>query len=97
MARRLFVVEDTFCIKGRGLVLLPGIIPEGEERFRAGDPILIKRPDGSCLESTIGGIEMLLGSPPKPRKDYVILLHGLGKDDVPIGSEAWSVNTDCGT
>ena len=36
MGRRLFVVEDTFTIKGRGQVLVPGILPEGDECFRAG-------------------------------------------------------------
>ena len=30
MARRLFIVEDTFSIKGRGLVSVPGILTEGE-------------------------------------------------------------------
>jgi hypothetical protein len=49
MARRLFVVEDTFLIQGRGLVPVPGIIPQGEERFTVGDSILLLRPDGSCL------------------------------------------------
>ena len=47
MARRLFVVEDTFLIKGRGLVPVPGVVPQGEERFRVGDLVVIKRPDGS--------------------------------------------------
>jgi hypothetical protein len=92
MARRLFIVEDTFSIKGRGLVPVPGILPVGEERFRIGDPILLKRPDGSFLEWKIGGIEMILCSPPKPRHDVVILLKDLGKDDLPIGSEVWSVD-----
>jgi hypothetical protein len=94
MARRLFIVEDTFSIKGRGLVPVPGILPEGEERFRVGDPILLRRPDGSCLEWRIGGIEMILCSPPKPRHDVVILLKNLGKDDLPIGSEVWSVDQE---
>ena len=44
MGRLLFVVEDRFLIKGRGLVPVPGIVPQGEECFRAGDPILLKRP-----------------------------------------------------
>ena len=55
MARRLLVVEDSFFIKGRGLVLVPGIIPDGKERFGVGDSLSVKRPDGSCLEWKIGG------------------------------------------
>jgi hypothetical protein len=90
MARCLFVVEDTFFIKGRGLLPVPGIVPQGDERFRVGDPILLKRPDGSCLESTIGGIEMINVTPPRPTRDVVILLKDLTKEDVPIGTEVWS-------
>ena len=87
MARCLFKVEDTFLITGRGLVLVPGIVPIGEERFRAGDPLLLKRPDGSELTTTIGGLEMLC---PNPRRDVIIMLKGFTKEDVPIGTEIWS-------
>ena len=92
MARCLFTVEDTFSIKGRGLVPVPGIVPQGEERFRVGDSIIIRRPDGSHLESTIGGIEMISVTPPRPKNDVVILLKNLSKEDVPIGSEVWSTD-----
>ncbi len=92
MARRLFVVEDAFFIKGRGLVPVPGIVPVDDERYRVGDPILLKRPDGSCLEWTIGGIEMIDCTPPRQTDDAIILLRGLNKEDVPVGSEVWSVD-----
>jgi translation elongation factor EF-Tu-like GTPase len=90
MARLLFTVEDTFMIEGRGLVPLPGIVPQGDEQFRVGDPISLKRPDGSEIEWTIGGLELL--SPPPPQHYVVVLLKGLSKDDVPIGTEIWSVD-----
>jgi translation elongation factor EF-Tu-like GTPase len=93
MARRLFIVEDAFFIKGRGLVTVPGIVPEGDERFRVGDPILLKRPDGSRLEWTIGGLEMIHCTPRRQTDDVFILLKGLNKEDVPVGSEVWSVHT----
>jgi hypothetical protein len=90
MARHLFTVEDTFLIEGRGLVPTPGIVPQGDERFRVGDPIRLKRPDGSEIEWQIGGLEFIC---PPPRQDeVVILLKGLGKNDVPIGTEVWSVD-----
>ena len=41
MGRLLFTVEERFVIKGRGLVPLPGMVPEGREIFRLGDPILV--------------------------------------------------------
>jgi hypothetical protein len=90
MARRLFIVEDTFIIKGRGLVPVPGIVPQGEERFRVGDPILLQRPDGSSLAWQIGGLELICGGP--PRDDVVVLLKGLDKEAVPVGTEVWSVD-----
>jgi hypothetical protein len=90
MARHLFTVEDTFIIEGRGLVPIPGIVPQGNERFKVGDAIRLKRPDGSEIEWQIGGLELLC---PPPRKDeVVILLKGLGNDEVPIGTEFWSVD-----
>jgi hypothetical protein len=90
MARRLFIVEDTFVIKGRGLVPVPGIVPQGEERFRVGDAILLMRPDGSSFAWQIGGLELISGGP--PRDDVVVLLKGLGTEDVPVGTEVWSVD-----
>ncbi len=92
MARVLFTVEDTFSIKGRGLVPIPGILCQAEERFRVGDPLLLIRPDGSSLEWKIGGIELINCSPPRPKNEVVILLRGLSKDDVPIDTQVWSVH-----
>jgi hypothetical protein len=88
MPRRLFTVSDTFFIRGRGLVPVSGIIPVGDERFRAGDPLLLKRPDGSEVRTTIGCLEIL---DPNPTNQVVVLLKGLSKEDVPVGTEVWSV------
>jgi hypothetical protein len=89
MSRCLFVVEDTFTIKGRGLVLLPGILPEGDECFRVGDPILLRRPDGAATPTRIAGLELLH---PNPRCDVVIMLKEFDKAVVPVGTEVWSVD-----
>jgi len=91
MARRLFTVEDRFYIDGRGLIPVPGIVPEHGERYRVGDPIELRRPDGSVLRTRIGGIEMI--NPTPQRSDTIILLRECTKDDVPVGTEVWSV--DC--
>ena len=87
MARRLFTVEATFAVRGRGLVLVPGIIPEEDERFRVGDRITLRRPDGSSIGTRIGGLELL---DPNPRHDVVIMLKESAKEDVPVGTEVWS-------
>jgi hypothetical protein len=85
-----FVVEDSFCIKGRGLILVPGIVARPEERFRIGDPIEGRRPDGTIVPSRIDGMERF--TPPLPDSAQPILLKNLGKDDVPVGTEIWSVD-----
>ncbi|MGO9112146.1 MAG: CPCC family cysteine-rich protein [Thermoguttaceae bacterium] len=90
MSRHLFTVEDVFLIEGRGIVPVPGIVPQGDERFGIGDPIRLKRPDGSEIAWQIGGLELL--SPLPPNKDVCVLLKGLSKGDVPIGTEIWSMN-----
>ena len=92
MARLLFTIEDTFFILGRGLVPFPGIVPVRNERFRIGDPLLLKRPNGRTVMSRIAGIEMM--NPPLPNFAVVVLLKELTKNDVPIGTEVCSVDRD---
>jgi hypothetical protein len=92
MARRLFTVEDVFEIRGRGLlmtVLVPGIVPEGGERFRIGDPIILLKPDGSSMSVKIGFLEQIH---PNPRHELSIVLNEVSKENVPIGTEVWSVD-----
>lgn len=91
MPRRLFTVADSFRIEGRGLFLVPGIVPEDDERFRVGDPLLLKRPDGSELRTVVGSLEL---TTPNPNHEVVVNLKGLGKEDVPTGTEVWSVADD---
>ena len=88
MSRLLFTVTDTFVIRGRGLVLFPGIAPTENERFRLGDPLQLKRPDGSIIQAEIAGFEY---PTPNPRREIAIMLKGINKDDVPVGTEVWSI------
>jgi hypothetical protein len=86
----LFIVEDTFWIKGRGLILVPGLSAQRDEVIRIGDPLLLTRPDGSTIVSQIRGIEMIIGT---NRRDGIpILVADLCKDHVPIGTKVWSVD-----
>jgi hypothetical protein len=91
MARLLFRVTEVFTVQTRGIVLLPKLNFVGDERFRVGDPLLLKRPDGTEIDTTIGAVELLkpVGQPCEP----VIMLTELGKQDVPIGTEVWSVDS----
>jgi len=89
MARLLFTVEETFTVQGRGVVLLPELKPLGEERFKVGDPLILKRPDGAEDKVSIAGLELL--KPLNGRCQLVVMLSGKSKEDVPIRTEVWSV------
>jgi hypothetical protein len=89
--RWLFIVSGTFLIRGRGLVLLPGIMSVGQERFHAGEPLLLRRPDGTELLTTITSLEIMI---PNPRHEVVVVLKELTRDDVPIGTVVWSVDVE---
>ena len=89
MSRLLFTVEDTYSIEGRGVVLLPGLEPIGDEVFHPGDPIRIRRPDNSELNTRMRGLEFL-SRRDKPCALVIVLPKDVAKDDVPVGSEVWS-------
>jgi hypothetical protein len=62
-------------------------VPVDDEHFRVGDPILLPRPDGLEIKTNIDGLELPY---PNPKGEVLIMLNGLVKDDVPIGTEVWS-------
>jgi hypothetical protein len=90
MARLLFIIEDRFTVRGRGVVVLPGIVPQGDERFRVGDTVELRKPDRTNIVTRIGGLEFM--SPmPANHAISVLLPNELTKDDVPVGTEVWSL------
>jgi hypothetical protein len=91
MARCLSSVEYTFILEGRNqLVLLPGIVPQGDEEFGAGDVILLRRPDGVIIEKPIASLELMY---PLPSSGAVaVLVEGLRQQDVPVGTQVWSID-----
>lgn len=91
MGRLLFVVEDVFEIRSRGIVAVPGITPLPGEKWKVGDAIELRRPNESTLCSEIAGIEMVACTP--PLRSFAILLKGVTKAQVPIGTEVWSVDS----
>lgn len=87
MERLLFVVEDTFLIEGRGLILVPGV--GGNVQLRDGRALIIKRPDGGVLHVA----KFSFGMPgPKSEGCPILLPSEVTKGDVPIGSEVWMVS-----
>ena len=87
--RCLFRVSHTLRIQRR-IVLWPGVIPQDDERFRIGDRVELRRPDGSFQPATISGLEIFS---PAPRDGSVAVLldESVRQEDVPIGTEVWSV------
>jgi hypothetical protein len=80
----LFVVEDTFSIRERDLmILLPGV--SDRLNAAAGASIELRRPDGSRLATTFK-CQAVFGL--KPGQAVPILIP-LPRDQVPVGTEVW--------
>jgi hypothetical protein len=88
--RLLFRVEETFNVPGRGVVLLPELRPIGPERFSVGDPLVLKHPSGIEENVRIEGLCFL--TPRDFKCQLVVMLSGKNKDDIPIGTEVWSID-----
>lgn len=88
MEQFLSVIEDTFDLSGRSsLVVVPGIPRDTSWQVQNGEPLRIKRPDGSELSTSVSGIEM--SCPPSPKGWALMLGDGVTKEMVPVGSEIW--------
>jgi len=86
----LFTVSDRFTIQGRGIVPLPELKSIGNEHFRVGDQLRLRRPDGTEDLVPIVGLDLL--KPLNGRCQPVVMLLGKEKDSVPIGTEVWSID-----
>jgi hypothetical protein len=89
--RLLLTVTETFTVPGKGIiVLLPELKPIGEERFRVGDLLRLRKPDGAEDLVPIDGLEFL--KPIRGNCQLVVTLAGKSREDVPVGTEVWSVD-----
>ena len=57
MEEKILIVEDTFLIKERGLVIA-GLLETNTAIFKIGDKIKIKRPDNLIVFTEVAGIEI---------------------------------------
>jgi hypothetical protein len=105
MARLLLIVERTWAAGDAArlifnygdcphLLLTPGISVEPGERFRPGYRLLLKRPDGSSFEGRIGRFSRFGYN---RHEDWLwyescIVLSDARPDDVPPGTEVWSID-----
>jgi hypothetical protein len=90
MPRRLLVVEQRLILRGKGLRLIPGFVHEAGERIRAGDAVVLHRPDGSTFEANIQGTSTSVEWPSS--NQLFLLLDVTNKTIVPIGTEVWSID-----
>lgn len=88
MRRLLFIVEETFTIFGRGTILVPGVVPRGDEVFRVGDRLELRRPDGIVAVVRIDAFDMFN---PGPEGAFAVVV-ALPKSEVPVGTAVWSVH-----
>jgi hypothetical protein len=90
MAAHLLTVEDTFEISGRGIVAVPGPLEDeysGPREFA----VRLVLPSGSEREARLT-LEQVFQTPPPIERRYACLLRGLGKADVPIGTDIWTIS-----
>jgi hypothetical protein len=88
MSRFLFKIVDTFWMEKIGLVVAADV-RAGDVSLRAGEPIELRRPDGSRLKTEVAAIAMVCPSDPDRPLDFS-LPRGVGKGDVPVGTEVWA-------
>jgi hypothetical protein len=77
-------------VPGRCVVLLPELRPVGEEKFNVGDPLRLRRPNGVEQLVQIGDLAFL--KPLDGDCKLVVTLSGMRQEDVPVGTEVWSVS-----
>jgi hypothetical protein len=78
----LFIVDQTFNVTGRGLILTPGM---GDKYTPIGSRIKLIRPDKSVMETTIRGISF-------DQYRNIMVGEELTKEDVPAGTEVWLID-----
>lgn len=84
----LFELEDVFDISGRGCVLVPGIPYASEHEVRVGSEIVIQRPDGSLLETSISGFEMINRGRAMEHAPFSVPRR-VAKEDLPLKSRVF--------
>lgn len=85
--RRLLTVEDTFLIKGRGLVVVPA--PSVTECKGPGNiEVELRLPDGSIKRATLT-LTWEFVSPTPTVQHWGCMFKARDKTEVPIGTEVW--------
>ena len=85
----LSTVEDVFDISKRGIIVVPGIPKDDDQKWkiRSGEPIMLETPDGTIFHTVVCGMEMTS----RPDRKSIPLLLGpdITKQMVPVGTKLW--------
>ena len=86
----LSVIEEVFCIEGRGCVITPGIPKDCRFVVKVGYLIEIRSSGASAIASKIAGIEMICRrNSSHPLFIPIMLPRNISKVNLPAGAEVW--------
>jgi hypothetical protein len=88
MDDRVLTVDDLFDIPAfGGLLVVPGPL---QKDWSSGlnHRVRLRRPDGSVIEADLT-MQHVFQTPPPEELRWTCILRGVGRDDVPIGTEVW--------
>lgn len=91
MTRHLLTVEETFDVRGRGLIVAP-FLDEAEAR-RERFEIELRKPCGARVRA-MAFAQVPFISPPPPKFQAHLAILGVSKADVPVGTEVWTLIDD---
>lgn len=90
MRQKIFTVEDTFKIDGRGIVAAANRPPNFQE-IKLGAVIVLVQPEGAEIITEVSGIDMF--QTVSGISKVAILIRNLTKEDVPAGTEVYLEET----
>ena len=73
----LFTVEDVFILDGR-IVLVPGV--DAAHRVLSGSRLQLRRPNGSTVTATVGGVEIPSPNPQRKCRLWIRFLVQVEKE-----------------
>ncbi|NNB91845.1 hypothetical protein HJC22_39760 [Corallococcus exiguus] len=78
------MVEDTFDIQGRGILVVPEVDLGARAQMEL--RVALRRPEGDVLQA-VALAQIPLGGRSRPQ--HVLCFGTLSKQDIPLGTEVW--------
>lgn len=87
MSKPFMIVEDTFLITGRGLVVVPGPLIDD---YSGPGPVQVelRKPNGTITLTELT-VQLFHQTPPPKEYRWGCVFLSLNKEDVPLGTEIW--------